>query len=144
VPQAKETQDLCGGIIMPFNISVQHDLKKLRRSLTALETQNLPQATVSTLNRLAESTKVANSRHIVPKMNSRQAAVKRRIETRKAQQKCPGPRWCAATVRCSSLSLPCALHDGSGLYQRYTIPPKGEGLTCPWKMNAPQVLEQLS
>jgi hypothetical protein len=72
---------------MAFNISIQHDLKKLKRGLTALELQALPQTTVRTLNRVAESAKVASAKHIAPKMNSRQAAVKRRIETRKATLK---------------------------------------------------------
>ena len=69
---------------MAFDISITHDLKKLRRSLNALETKVAPQATVRTLNRVAESAKVASARHIAPQMNSRQAAVKRRIFTQKA------------------------------------------------------------
>ena len=72
---------------MAFDISIQHDLKKLKRQLNALETQAMPQATIRTLNRVAESAKVASARHIAPQMNSRQAAVKRRIETRKASFK---------------------------------------------------------
>ena len=67
-----------------FNITIQHDLKKLMRSLNALETKVAPQATVRTLNRVAESAKVASAKHIAPKMNNRQAAVKRRIALRKA------------------------------------------------------------
>ena len=35
---------------MSFDVTVQHDLKKLRRSLNALETKVAPQATVRTLN----------------------------------------------------------------------------------------------
>jgi hypothetical protein len=41
-------------IKMTFNVPVQHDLKKFRRQLTALEIQVLPQKTVPTLNRVAE------------------------------------------------------------------------------------------
>jgi|GEM_PF-6043394 len=40
---------------MAFNISIQHDLKKLKRGLTSLEVQVLPQTTIRTLNRVAES-----------------------------------------------------------------------------------------
>jgi hypothetical protein len=69
---------------MSFDITVQHDLKKLRRSLNALETKVAPQATVRTLNRVAESAKVASAKHIAPQMNSRLAGVKRRIQTQKA------------------------------------------------------------
>jgi hypothetical protein len=60
---------------MSFDVTVQHDLKKLRRSLNALETKVAPQATVRTLNRVAESAKVASAKHIAPQMNSRQAGV---------------------------------------------------------------------
>lgn len=69
---------------MPFDISIEHDLKKLRRQLSALEVKAAPQATVRTLNRVAESAKVASARYIAPQLGSRQAGVKRRIETRKA------------------------------------------------------------
>ena len=69
---------------MPFDISIEHDLKKLRRQLGALEVKAAPQATVRTLNRVAESAKVASARYIAPQLGSRQAGVKRRIETRKA------------------------------------------------------------
>lgn len=72
---------------MPFTISMYHDLKKLRRQLNTLEIKVTPQATVRTLNRVAESAKVASAKHIAPKINSRQAAVKRRIETRKSTLK---------------------------------------------------------
>ena len=43
---------------MAFDITVQNDLKKLRRGLNALETKVAPQATIRTLNRVAESAKV--------------------------------------------------------------------------------------
>ncbi len=69
---------------MTFDITVQHDLKKLRRQLNVLEKQAVPKATVRTLNRVANSTKTASARHIAPQIGSRQAAVKRRIETRKS------------------------------------------------------------
>ena len=72
---------------MPFDVTIQHDLKKLKQQLNTLETKVAPQATIRTLNRVAESAKVASARHIAPQMNSRQAAVKRRIETRKATAK---------------------------------------------------------
>lgn len=64
---------------MSFDVTVQHDLKKLKRSLNALETKAYPAAVVRTINRTAESAK-----HIASNIGSRQAAVKRRIETRKA------------------------------------------------------------
>lgn len=69
---------------MPTNISVERDLKSLRRGLNALQKQAVPQATVRTLNRVAESAKAASARHIAPQMGGRQAGVKRRIETRKS------------------------------------------------------------
>ena len=69
---------------MPVDISVESDLKALRRGLSNLEKQAVPQATVRTLNRVAESTKSASARHIAPQIGGRQAAVKRRIESRKS------------------------------------------------------------
>jgi len=70
------------------------------QGLNALETKVAPQATVRTLNSVAESSKVASAKHIAPQMNSRQPAVKRRIETRKAgpRSKPSGQRWWHATV----------------------------------------------
>ena len=67
---------------MSVDLSVESDLKSLRRGLSALEKQAVPQATVRTLNRMAESAKVSSARHIAPQMGGRLAAVKRRIETR--------------------------------------------------------------
>lgn len=92
---------------MAFDITVQHDLKKLRRGLNALETKVAPQATIRTLNRVAESAKVASARHIAPQMNSRQAAVKRRIETHKAQiNKRVGKQlWATLVARDRALQL---------------------------------------
>lgn len=87
---------------MAFNISVQHDLKKLKRQLNDLETKVAPQATIRTLNRMAESAKVASSKHIAPQMNSRQAAVKRRIETQKATFK---RLWATLVARDRPLQL---------------------------------------
>ena len=87
---------------MAFDITVQNDLKKLRRGLNALETKVAPQATIRTLNRVAESAKVASSRHIAPQMNSRQAAVKRRIETRRATFK---QLWATLVARDRALQL---------------------------------------
>ena len=69
---------------MPVDISVERDLKSLRRGLRALEKEVVPQATVRTLNRVAESAKTVSARHIAPQMGSRQAGIKRRIETRRA------------------------------------------------------------
>jgi len=69
---------------MSFDITIQHDLKKLQRSLSVLEHRVAPQATVRTLNRIAESAKVASVKHIAPQLGSRQAGVKRRIKTNKA------------------------------------------------------------
>lgn len=87
---------------MTFDITIQHDLKKLMRSLNALESKVAPQATVRTLNRVAESAKVASAKHIAPQMNSRQAAVKRRIETRKATFK---TLWATLVARDRALQL---------------------------------------
>lgn len=87
---------------MAFDITVQNDLKKLRRGLNALETKVAPQATIRTLNRVAESAKVASARHIAPQMNSRQAAVKRRIVTRKATFK---QLWATLVARDRALQL---------------------------------------
>jgi len=87
---------------MSFDITIQHDLKKLMRSLNSLEREVAPQATVRTLNRVANSAKVASARHIAPQMNSRQAAVKRRIETRKATHK---TLWATLVARDRALQL---------------------------------------
>lgn len=69
---------------MALNITIENDLKQLRRQLDAFERKAAPQATVRTLNRVAESAKVASTKHISPQLGSKQAGVKRRIETRKA------------------------------------------------------------
>ena len=87
---------------MSFDITIQHDLKKLMRSLNSLEREVAPQATVRTLNRVANSAKVASAKHIAPQMNSRQAAVKRRIETRKATHK---TLWATLVARDRALQL---------------------------------------
>lgn len=87
---------------MSFDITIQHDLKKLMQGLNTLETKVAPQATVRTLNRVAESAKVASAKHIAPQMNSRQAAVKRRIETRKATFK---TLWATLVARDRALQL---------------------------------------
>jgi hypothetical protein len=87
---------------MSFDVTVQHDLKKLRRSLNTLESKVTPQATIRTLNRVAESAKVASARHIAPKMNSRQAGVKRRIQTQKASFK---RLWATLVARDRALQL---------------------------------------
>lgn len=87
---------------MAFDITIQHDLKKLSRSLSTLERKVAPQATIRTLNRVAESAKVASARHIAPQMNSRQAAMKRRIETQKATFK---RLWATLVARDRALQL---------------------------------------
>lgn len=69
---------------MTVDFSIEREVKSLRRGLRGLEKHAVPQATVRTLNRIAESTKTASARHIAPQMGSRQAGVKRRIETRKS------------------------------------------------------------
>ena len=87
---------------MSFDITIQHDLKKLMQSLNALETKVAPQATVRTLNRVAESAKVASVKHLASQMNSTQASVKRRIETRKAK---PKTLWATLVARDRALQL---------------------------------------
>ena len=87
---------------MPFDVTIQHDLKKLKQQLNTLETKVAPQATIRTLNRMAESAKVASARHIAPQMNSRQAAVKRRIETQRATFK---RLWATLVARDRALQL---------------------------------------
>jgi hypothetical protein len=67
-----------------LDVNLQHDLEKLKRSLSHLEKKTVPQATVRTLNRTAESVKTASVRYISPQLGSKQAGIKRRIETRKA------------------------------------------------------------
>ena len=69
---------------MTLDITIENDLKQLRRQLDAFERKAAPQATVRTLNRVAESARVASTKHISPQLGSKQAGVKRRIETRKA------------------------------------------------------------
>lgn len=72
---------------MTFDVSIEGDLKSLRRGLRGLEKQAVPKATVRTLNRVANSAKAASARHIAPQMGSRQAGVKRRIRTDRATYK---------------------------------------------------------
>jgi hypothetical protein len=72
---------------MTFTISVKHDLKKFRKQMTVLEKQACLPATIRTLNRTAESAKVAGSRYVASQLGSKQAGVKRRIETIRATQK---------------------------------------------------------
>lgn len=72
---------------MGFDVSVERNVKSLKRGLNALEKQVVPQTTVRTLNRVADSTATASARHIAPQMGSRQAGVKRRIEIRRANFK---------------------------------------------------------
>jgi predicted nuclease of restriction endonuclease-like (RecB) superfamily len=72
---------------MSFEVTIQYNLKKLRWSLNALETKVASQATVRTLNRGRECQSFQSAKHIAPQLNSRQAAVKRRIQTQKASFK---------------------------------------------------------
>lgn len=72
---------------MTFDFSVESDLKSLRRGLNVLAKQAVPEATVRTLNRVVDSAKTASAAHIAPQMGSRQAGIKRRIETRRASFK---------------------------------------------------------
>lgn len=46
---------------MAFNISIQHDLKKMKRGLTALELQALPQTTVRTLMAGRKATSISGA-----------------------------------------------------------------------------------
>lgn len=72
---------------MSFDISVTGDVKKLRRDLSNMQHHAVPRVTARSLNRTANSAKTASVKHISPLMNSRQAAVKRRILTHKAYPK---------------------------------------------------------
>lgn len=72
---------------MSFDVTIQHDLKKLQRDLNALETKATPQATIRTLNKLADSAKVASAKHIAPQIGSTQSGVKRRIKRVSARGK---------------------------------------------------------
>lgn len=72
---------------MSFNITVENDIKRLRRGLSTLEHKVTPQATVRTLNRVAESSRTASAKHIAPQMEVRQCDVKRRMKTIKANRK---------------------------------------------------------
>jgi len=72
---------------MSFNVTVSSDLKRLRRGLSTLEHKVTPQATVRTLNRVAESSRTASAKHIAPQMDARQGDVKRRMKTAKANRK---------------------------------------------------------
>ena len=49
---------------MGFDVSVERNVKSLKRGLNALEKQVVPQTTVRTLNRVADSTATASARHI--------------------------------------------------------------------------------
>ncbi len=69
---------------MAVDVSVESNLKMLKQNLRAMEKQVVPQSTVRTLNRVAESTKSESAKFIAPQIGSRQAGVKRRIETRQA------------------------------------------------------------
>ena len=69
---------------MPFNISIESDLKQFQKQLTALEREAFPKAVVRTLNRVASSAKVASSKHIAPQMNAKQSDIKRNMVIEKA------------------------------------------------------------
>ena len=87
---------------MSFDISVTGDVRKLRRDLTGLQYQAVPKVTARSLNRTANSAKTASVKHIAPLMNSRQAAVRRRIETHKANAR---QLWAVLVARGRSLQL---------------------------------------
>ena len=72
---------------MSIDITIQGDLKKLNRSLKDLQHDTYPKVAARTLNRVAESAKIAGAKHIASQIQSRQASVKRRIETRKSSYK---------------------------------------------------------
>lgn len=67
-----------------FEISVESDLKKLQQQLSALERDAYPKAIARTLNRVAESSKVASAKHIAPLMNAKQSDIKRNMPLEKA------------------------------------------------------------
>lgn len=85
-----------------MQISIQHDLKKLRQQIGVLETKVAPQATVRTINRVAESAKTASVKHIAPQLGSRQSGIKRRIKTQKASFK---RLWATLIARSKPLQL---------------------------------------
>lgn len=87
---------------MTFDINIQHDLKDLKRKMTALEQQVYPQAVVRTINRTAQSTKVASAKHIAPQMNSTQSGVKRRIDIIRANSK---RLWATLTAKGKDIPL---------------------------------------
>lgn len=87
---------------MTFDINIQHDLKKLQRDLNALEYKAAPRATVRTINTLAERAKTVSAKHIAGELGSRQAGVKRRIITRKANFK---QLWATLVAHGRSLQL---------------------------------------
>ncbi len=69
-----------------FKISVKSDLQNLQKQLSNLERKTYPQALARTLNRVAESSKVASAKHIAPLMNTKQSYVKRNIPIEKAHR----------------------------------------------------------
>ena len=74
----------------------------MRRELNLTKTKIAPQATIHTMNLMAEITKVAFARHIPLQMNSRQAAVKCRVETCKGTFK---QLWATLVARDHGLQL---------------------------------------
>lgn len=87
---------------MTLDINIQHDLKKLKRGLNALEYKAAPRATVRTINVLAKKAKVASSKNIAGELGSRQAGVKRRITIQKASFK---KLWATLVAHGRSLQL---------------------------------------
>ena len=67
-----------------MQITVEKDIRRLRRDLNTLEKRIVPKATSRTLNRVSSSAKTASSRHISPQIGSRLSGVKRRIDIVKA------------------------------------------------------------
>lgn len=87
---------------MALDINIQHDLKKMKRDLNALEYKSMPRATVRTINVLAKKVKVASSKNIAGELGSRQAGVKRRINIHKASFK---RLWATLVAHGRSLQL---------------------------------------
>jgi hypothetical protein len=69
---------------MPFNISIESDLKQFQKQLTALEREAFPKAVARTLNRVASSARSASAKHISPQMNAKQSDIKQAMQEEKA------------------------------------------------------------
>lgn len=67
-----------------MQISVKHDLKRLKKDLTRMEQQVLPQALVRTLNRVGKSARREGLRNIAPLFGSNQREVGKHVHVTKA------------------------------------------------------------